>query len=37
MESFITRFVGVVIATAIGTFLGLSAFVLTMVLIELIG
>jgi hypothetical protein len=35
METFITRFVGVVVATAIGTFLGLVAFVLTMVLIEL--
>jgi hypothetical protein len=35
METFITRFVGVVVATAIGTFLGLVAFILTMVLIEL--
>jgi hypothetical protein len=35
MGTFITRFVGVVIATAIGTFIGLVAFILTMVLIEL--
>jgi hypothetical protein len=35
MGTFITRLVGVVVATAIGTFLGLVAFVLTMVLIEL--
>ena len=35
MESFIARLVGTVIAVAIGTFLGLVAFILTMVLIEL--
>ena len=37
MGTFITRFVGTVIAVTIGTFLGLSAFILTMVLIEIIG
>ena len=37
METFVTRFVGVVVATAIGTFLGLMAFIATMILIELIG
>jgi hypothetical protein len=36
MGTFITRFVGVVVATAIGTFIGLVAFVLTMVVIEFI-
>ena len=37
MENFITRFVGTAIAVALGTFLGLMAFIATMLLIELIG
>jgi hypothetical protein len=35
MKTFIMRFVGMAIAAALGTFLGLMAFMATMVLIEL--
>ena len=37
METFIARFVGTAIAVALGTFIGLMAFIATMILIELIG
>ena len=36
METRIMRFVSVVVAAALGTFLGLMAFMATMVLIEYI-
>ena len=37
METFVARFVGTAIAVALGTFLGLMAFIFTMVLIEIVG
>lgn len=37
MESLIGKFVITVVAFALGTFIGLMAFMATMILIELIG